>query len=60
MAIKHVPRKPSRNDKVQVNTRLFRTDVVKLQREARDVGVPWQTLLRSAVHRYLNGAARVS
>jgi len=60
MAIKHVPRKTSRNDKVQVNTRLFRTDVVKLQREARDVGVPWQTLLRSALHRYLNGEARVS
>jgi len=38
-------------DSVKVTVRLFARDVRAIQKEARALGLPWQTHLRSLVHR---------
>ena len=38
-------------EKVQVHLRLYRADVAAIRREGAREGLPWQTLLRSLVHR---------
>jgi predicted DNA binding CopG/RHH family protein len=38
---------------MQVHTRLYRADVQELKKRARDLGLPWQVLLRKIVHEAL-------
>lgn len=41
--------------KTQITTRLAKQDLVKLKARALELGMPYQTLLASIVHRYVEG-----
>ena len=43
-----------RKDK-RVNIRMTETDLVRLQKRAVDEGLPYQTLISSILHKYING-----
>ncbi len=43
-----------RKDK-RVNIRMSEKDLVRLQKEAMEEGLPYQTLISSVLHRYVNG-----
>lgn len=40
--------------KRQINIRLLESDLIKLKSRALSEGIPYQTLLNSIVHKYLN------
>jgi predicted DNA binding CopG/RHH family protein len=42
--------------KKQISTRLAERDLVRLKAKALELGVPYQSLLASIVHRYVEGA----
>ena len=39
----------------RINIRLYETDLKKLQLLAFDEGLPYQTFIRSILHKYVNG-----
>ena len=39
----------------QINIRLLESDLEKLKSKALEEGVPYQTLINSVVHKYVNG-----
>ncbi|MDJ0824944.1 MAG: hypothetical protein QNJ16_05515 [Rhodobacter sp.] len=41
--------------KTQITTRLAKQDLIKLKAKALEMGMPYQTLLASIVHRYVEG-----
>lgn len=43
-----------RKDK-RVNIRMSEKDLVRFQKEAMEQGLPYQTLISSILHRYVNG-----
>ncbi|MBN1866358.1 antitoxin [Candidatus Sumerlaeota bacterium] len=43
-----------RKDK-RVNIRMAERDVVRFQKKALDEGLPYQTLISSVLHKYING-----
>jgi predicted DNA binding CopG/RHH family protein len=43
-----------RKDK-RVNIRMSEKDLVRLQKEALEQGLPYQTLISSVLHKYVNG-----
>ena len=43
-----------RKDK-RVNIRMSEKDLVRFQKEALEQGLPYQTLISSVLHRYVNG-----
>lgn len=42
--------------KVQITTRLAKQDLSRLKSQALELGIPYQTLLASIVHQYVEGA----
>jgi len=51
---RHAARATLRKDK-RVNIRMAERDLVRLQKTAVHEGLPYQTLLSSILHKYLNG-----
>ena len=43
-----------RKDK-RVNIRMTERDLVRIQKKAMDEGLPYQTLISSVLHKYING-----
>ena len=43
-----------RKDK-RVNIRMSERDLVRLQKKALEEGIPYQTLISSVLHKYING-----
>ena len=41
--------------KAQITTRLAKQDLIKLKAKALEMGMPYQTLLASIVHRFVEG-----
>jgi predicted DNA binding CopG/RHH family protein len=41
--------------KKQISARLFEHDIIKLKARAAELGIPYQTLLTSIVHQYVEG-----
>jgi predicted DNA binding CopG/RHH family protein len=41
--------------KKQISARLFERDIIKLKARAAELGIPYQTLLTSIVHQYVEG-----
>lgn len=53
---KRTPRKADPEaTKTMISLRLDGTDLADLKREAERQGIPYQTLINSIVHRFLNG-----
>jgi predicted DNA binding CopG/RHH family protein len=50
--------KESINTKKQVNFRILESDLEKLKTKALIDGIPYQTLLNSIVHKFLNGTLK--
>ena len=48
-------RKTLNPPKKQISARLFERDIVKLKARASELGIPYQTLLTSIVHQYVEG-----
>ena len=42
--------------KTQITTRLAKQDLIRLKARAMELGLPYQTLLASIVHQYLDGS----
>ncbi len=47
-------RKTLRKDK-RVNIRMTERDLVRIQKKAIEEGLPYQTLISSVLHKYING-----
>jgi len=45
----------STTKKKQINIRVLESDLEKLKSKALEEGIPYQTLLNSIVHKYVNG-----
>ena len=52
--ISDFPRQAARKDK-RVNIRMAERDLVRLQKTAVHEGLPYQTLISSVLHKYING-----
>ena len=48
------PRETLRKDK-RVNIRMTERDLVRIQKKAIEEGLPYQTLISSVLHKYING-----
>ena len=48
------------NNKKQVNFRMLESDLEKLKTKALIDGIPYQTLLNSIIHKFLNGSLKPS
>lgn len=50
-------RAAQRKDK-RVNIRMTQSDLVRFQKKAAEEGLPYQTLISSVLHKYINRGAR--
>lgn len=54
-ALKAAARQMMNPPKKQISARLSERDLIKLKARAMEQGIPYQTLLSSLVHRYVEG-----
>ena len=55
-ARQHVARRKSAPKAARINLRLTSDELTRLRERAEQVGLPYQSLIASVLHRYLNGS----